>query len=213
MDEVRRKHNMYKNDLIVQCVRRGNTVLDCGCGRGGDWTKWKKLGVHVTAVDPDTESLQEAVRRAQVHGMSRICIHQGDIRNVTGVFHAICYNFSIHYIRDSLDESAKALARRTRLGGLLFGITPDADKMRTFISPDILGNSVTLDGERVFVRVVDGPFYNGQARSEPLMNREILETALGRWFTCELWEPMCPQTNLISDIYSKFVFRRKNVPP
>jgi hypothetical protein len=129
------------------------------------------------------------------------------------VFDAICYNFSIHYIRDSLEESAKALARRTRLGGLLFGITPDSDRMYTFISPDILGNSVTLDGDRAFVRLVDGPFYKGQARAEPLINRTILETALGRWFTCEVWEAMCPPTELISDIYSKFVFRRKNVPP
>jgi SAM-dependent methyltransferase len=213
MDDLRRAHNKYKNDLIVQCVRRGNTVLDCGCGRGGDWSKWKKVGARVTAVDPDQESLQEAIRRAEVHGVTGICIHQGDIRNVTGVFDAICYNFSIHYIRDSLEESAKALARRTRLGGLLFGITPDSDRMYTFISPDILGNSVTLDGDRAFVRLVDGPFYKGQARAEPLINREILETALGRWFTCEVWEPMCPPTELISDIYSKFVFRRKNVPP
>lgn len=216
MDALRREHNRYKSALIERCVTRpGQTVLDCGCGRGGDWLKWKKVRAHVTAVDPDPESLQEAVRRANVHGVRSVCIHVGDITNVTGVFDAVCYNFSIHYIRDTLHESVRAIARRTKPGGLLFGITPDADRIQTFASPDALGNSVTVDGpENALVRLVDGPFYAGQARREPLMSLGVLEPALARWFVLVEWAPMCPSpTGLISDIYSTFVFRRKNVPP
>lgn len=216
MDALRRAHNRYKSALIERCVTRpGMAVLDCGCGRGGDWPKWKKVRAHVTAVDPDPESLQEAVRRANFHGVRSVCIHEGDIRHVTsGTFDAICYNFSIHYIREALEESVRAIARRTKLGGLLFGITPDATRIASFISPDALGNSVVPDGpDHVMVRLTDGPFYNGQARREPLISRDLLETALGRWFTCIEWSPMCDSTGLVSDIYSTFVFRRKNVPP
>lgn len=215
MDALRRAHNQYKGALIDKCVRPGHTVLDCGCGRGGDWQKWKKVGARVTAVDPDADSITEAVRRANIHVMRSICIHQGDVRNVTGVFDAVCYNFSIHYIRDTLAESANAIARRTKAGGLLFGITPDADRIRNFVSPDALGNTVTFDGpDHALVSLTGGPFYAGQARREPLMTRMILESALSRWFTVVEWIPMCyPATGLISDIYSTFVFRRKNVPP
>lgn len=217
MDALRKEHNRYKSVLIDRCVTRpGMTVLDCGCGRGGDWLKWKKVRAHVTAVDPDPESLQEAVRRANVHGVRSVCIHEGDIRHVTsGVFDAVCYNFSIHYIRDTLDESVRAIARRTKLGGILFGITPDADRIASFVSPDALGNSVTPDGpDHALVRLVNGPFYNGQARREPLVTRDVLVYALARWFVLVEWSPMCPSpTGLVSDIYSTFVFRRKNVPP
>lgn len=214
MDQLRKAHNKYKAQLIQKYVRRGQHVLDCGCGRGGDWVKWKVVGARVTAVDPDAESIKEAIRRASIHAVPGICIQQGDVRDVTGLFDAVCYNFSIHYIRPTLDESARAIARRTRLGGVLFGIVPDAERVQVFHSPDALGNTVNVCSDSVAVKLVDGPFYDGHTRSEPLMDRATLERALDRWFTLEVWEPMCPEpTGLISDIYSVFVFRRKNVPP
>lgn len=215
MDQLRKMHNKYKAQLIQKYVRRGQHVLDCGCGRGGDWVKWKVVGARVTAVDPDAESIKEAIRRASIHAVPGICIQQGDVRDVTGQFDAVCYNFSIHYIRPTLDESARAIARRTRLGGVLFGIVPDAERIRAFSSPDPLGNTVQVVSDTtVAVKLVDGPFYSGATREEPLINRATLECALDRWFTLEVWEPMCPEpTGFVSDIYSVFVFRRKNVPP
>ena len=209
MDVMRRAHNKYKLDLIRRCVKKGDRVLDCGCGRGGDFGKWRQVGVALTAVDPDGPSIDEAVRRAETYQLRNFCIHTGDIRNVHGVFDSVCFNFSIHYIRDTLKASAEALARKIRPGGLLFGIVPDADRIRTFVSPDRLGNTVSSDDTTATVRLMDGPFYAGEARTEPLMDRVTLNQAIEKWFEIVEWESMCEPTGLVSDIYSRFIFRRK----
>lgn len=207
MDSLRRVHNMHKTRLIERCVRAGQEVLDCGCGRGGDFGKWKRAGVVLTAVDP--ESLEEASSRA-VHYKLNVKLAKGDIRNVQGTFDAVCYNFSIHYIRPTLERSAEALARKVRPGGLLFGITPDSVRIGQFKSPDTLGNSVRMiDDTCAEVRLVDGPFYAGEPRVEPLIDRQVLEGAVGKWFDCLEWEPMDEPNGLVSDIYSRFIFRRK----
>lgn len=210
MEELRKFHNGCKFNLIERCVGKGQSVLDCGCGRGGDWPKWKRIGVALTAVDPDEASIQEAIKRANTHRLRNVCIHRGDIRNVQGVFDAICYNFSIHYIRDTFKESVEAIARKTRRGGLLFGIVPDFDNVCSFVSPDPLGNTVDIvDQDHIAVKLVDGPFYNGIVRTEPTMNRRILEEGLAQWFELVEWSPMCKTSGFISDIYSQFIFKRK----
>jgi SAM-dependent methyltransferase len=197
---------MYKTQLIERCTQPGQSVLDCGCGRGGDFGKWKRAGVELTAVDPDPDSLEEASRRAIHYGLT-VKLHKGDILNVAGTFDAVCYNFSIHYIRDSLEKSTQALARKVRPGGLVFGIVPDAQRMSD--RTDRLGNFVRVFDGRAEICLVDGPFYAGESRIEPMIDRQILEGALSKWFTCLEWEPMCEPTGLVSDIYSRFIFKRK----
>lgn len=210
MDELRKFHNTCKFNLITRCVKKGQSVLDCGCGRGGDWPKWKRIGVALTGVDPDEASIQEAIKRANTHHLRNVCIHQGDIRNVQGVFDAVCYNFSIQYIKDTFKESVEAIARKTRRGGVLFGIVPDFDNIHSFVSPDPLGNTIEIvDQNRVAVKLVDGPFYNGIVRTEPTMNRKILVDGLEPWFELVEWSPMCESSGFISDIYSQFIFKRK----
>jgi ubiquinone/menaquinone biosynthesis C-methylase UbiE len=212
METLRRLHNQKKRELILGIVRPGNIVLDCGCGRGGDWHKWKVAGaLRIVGVDPDRESLVEAQRRADDMGLPVILIH-GDIRDVhVNNFDVVCYNFSIHYILDSLGESAKAIARAVKPGGYLIGITPDKARITEFTSPDTLGNTVeTVDSSHISVRLVDGPFYADGAKTEPVISRPLLEHALRPWFKLERWTPMLnTSTGLISDIYSTFIFKRK----
>jgi SAM-dependent methyltransferase len=206
MDKLRKTHNMYKSQLITRCVFPGQNVLDCGCGHGGDFGKWKRAGVKLTAIDPDEKSLLEASNRAKSYNLDVILL-KGDILSVAGTFDAICYNFSIHYIFDSLEKSSRALARKLKPGGLLFGIVPDSDRMKNFT--DNLGNSVRIVDGKAEICLIDGPFYSGTTRTEPLICKSILETFLSKWFDCIEWGPMCDMTGLISDIYSRFIFRRK----
>lgn len=214
MDQLRRLHNQKKRELITRVVSHGAYVLDCGCGRGGDLQKWRDVNAIVFGVDPDEDSINEALSRRDILGMKhRVKFHVGDVfvAEKFGPFDVVCYNFSIHYIADHIKECAKAIARTTKRGGLLIGITPDLDRIKTFQSPDALGNTIEIvDDKTVSVRLVDGPFYADGARSEPVMDKATLETALKPWFECIEWMPMLEKPNsLISDIYSTFIFKRK----
>jgi len=214
MEALRRAHNQCKRNLIRDHVRSTDRILDCGCGRGGDWHKWRSVGYQrLVGVDPELESLKEAERRAQELGMRQMMLVHGDIHSVQnlGLFDVVCYNFSIQYILETLEASAEAIANVVRPGGKLIGITPDFDRIVNFKSPDALGNTLRLvDSMHIEVKLTDGPFYADGPREEPIMDRTLLIDVLRPWFDLVSWTPMIDSTTgLISDIYSTFVFLRK----
>lgn len=221
MDNLRKLHNNCKRRHILDWVSRGDFTLDCGCGRGGDLQKWKAAGARVAFIDPDEESLIEAQKRASEMKMDVFFLGKGTIVQAAfaGPFDVVCYNFSIHYIFDSLEQSIKALGVAVRPGGHLIGITPDMYRAEAMADirghfEDELGNefNVYSGGRRLMVRLADGPFYADGPRDEPLLNPRILINLLLPDFDLVQWESMLPEPNgLISDIYSKFVFRRKNI--
>lgn len=217
MDALRRTHNAAKRELIQLFVKPGSNVLDCGCGRGGDLWKWKAAGVNVYAIDPDEESLEEAEHRAFEMGLGVSFLGTGDIRHAAfaGPFDVVCYNFSIHYIVDCFAESVKAIAAAVKPGGLLIGITPDKDRAMTIANhngyfKDQYLNEFRIQGERLLVKLTDGPFYADGAKEEPLLDSQTLIEALGAaGFELLTWEPMLKRPNgLISDLYSRFAFRK-----
>lgn len=214
MEAIRRAHNQCKRILINEHVRPTDHILDCGCGRGGDWHKWKSVGYQrLVGVDPELESLKEAEKRANEMGMRHMMLVHGDIHDVQnlGPFDVVCYNFSIQYILETIEESCEAIANVVRPGGKLIGITPDFARIVNFKSPDALGNTIKLiDSMHVEVKLTDGPFYANGPREEPIMDQDILVEVLRPWFDLVSWKPMMQgKTGIISDIYSTFVFLRK----
>lgn len=216
--DIRKVHNNYKRQLINKWVMPNMYVLDCGCGRGGDWWKWKATGARVAAIDPDHESLDEAENRAREMGFDVWFLGQGDIRQAAfaGPFDLVCYNFSLHYIfenENTLENSIRAIKVALKPGGLLIGITPEKARAESMVNSkgkfrDNLGNEFEIKGDRLAVKLTDGPFYANGAKEEPLLDGPILIQklkALG--FERRVWEPMVPRpTGLISDLYTKFVF-------
>jgi SAM-dependent methyltransferase len=217
--DIRKLHNSAKKMLIDRHVRRGDTVLDCGCGRGGDWHKWKHVGAVVTGVDPDATSLLEASSRAMSINLE-VLVTVGDVRDViNGPFDVVCYNFALHYIFESHAltlASAEAIARAVKPGGKLIGIAPEAARIIAYLGPetsfreDSLGNTVEmLDHATLAVRVADGPFYADGPKAEPIMYKQSLVDVLAPFFELREWEPMLPApTGHISDIYARFIFVR-----
>jgi SAM-dependent methyltransferase len=210
---MRQLHNKCKGEVIATYVWPGARVLDCGCGRGGDLHKWKKSQAReVAAIDPDDASMQEARQRA-LKSQSRIrFLDPGDIRNVEGPFDVICYNFSLHYIVDSYQESLEAIKKVLAPGGLLIGIVPEKARaeMMTNGQPwrDRLGNTLEIRGERLWVNLADGPFYADGPREEPMLDGPEFIDRLG--FEVVMWEPMISRPNgLISDLYTKFCLRNR----
>jgi SAM-dependent methyltransferase len=216
--DLRRTHNNYKRQLINKWVMPNSYVLDCGCGRGGDWWKWQAAGVRVAAIDPDHDSLDEAEHRAQEMGLDVWFLGQGDIRQAAfaGPFDVICYNFSLHYIFENektLEDSLKAIKVALKPGGLLIGITPEKARAESMANShgkfkDKLGNEFQIENEKLLVRLTDGPFYADGPKEEPLLDGPILVQKLkDLGFEKLAWEPMVPRpTGLISDLYTKFVF-------
>lgn len=219
MDQIRKLHNSCKKELINANVSPGSRVLDCGCGRGGDWWKWKAVGAHVFAIDPDAESIAEAEIRAREANLPVFFLGLGDIRQAAfaGPFDVVCYNFSLHYIVNSWEDSIKGIGCAVRPGGLLIGVVPDknraismADEFGEFF--DRLGNNFKIwrGGRRLLIGLADGPFYAEGPKDEPLLDPEtLIESLKGVGIELVSWEPMIPEPNgLISDLYSKFVFKK-----
>ena len=223
MEELRKLHNKCKRDHISCWVPPKSHVLDCGCGRGGDWHKWKAVGARVTAIDPDTESLKEAEARALDMQFGVWFLGQGDIRQAAfaGPYDVVSYNFSMHYIfedQKTFEDSIKALGVAVKPGGLLIGITPEKARAEAMVDryghfKDRLGNefAFTKASSRLLVNLVGGPFYSDGGREEPILDANVLVRALSNvGFDLVLWEPMIDRPNgLVSDLYSKFVFKRR----
>ena len=212
MEQLRKRHNQAKRDLINQWVPPNSYVLDCGCGRGGDWHKWKAVRARVAAIDPDEKSLQEAEERAFDIGLGVWFLGQGDIRQAAfaGPFDVVCYNFSIQYIfGDHFEQSIKAIKLAVKPGGLLLGITPEKSLIEDTKSPDALGNVFEVHDDKVLMSLTDGPFYADGPKYEPLLDGNVLRHSLEPEFRCVAWGPITPEkTGLVTDIYAQFVFLR-----
>ena len=216
MEEIRRNHNDAKRALIQYATKEGFSILDVGCGFGGDLQKWNKCGAKINMCDPEPSALVEARSRAKNMHM-RVNFYKGDIHNCPNrKFDLICYNFSLHYIFESRDKffsSIKEIRKRMKPGGKLIGIIPDSEKIifRTPLKDD-MGNFFLMKehgnggfGEKLFVNLVDTPFYADGPKSEPIAYKDHLVTHLEELgFKLELWEGLTG--NPISELYSKFIF-------
>jgi SAM-dependent methyltransferase len=176
----------------------------------------------VFAIDPDSESLKEAEKRACEMQFNVLFLGAGNVIQAAfaGPFDVICYNFSLHYIFEdpvTYHNSIKAIACSLVPGGLLIGVTPEKARAEALVDmfghfKDELGNEFALirGGRRLSVRLVDGPFYAEGGREEPVLDASVLVQDLEKsGLELVTWEPMIPFPNgLISDLYSKFVFRK-----
>lgn len=216
MEELRKTHNEAKRSLIEAVTREGNSVLDVGCGFGGDLQKWHRCGANISMCDPEPSALVEARSRAK-NMRIRVNFYEGDVRACPNRKHDIvCYNFSLHYIfatKELFHASIREIRKRVKPGGHLVGIIPDSEKI-VFKTPlvDDRGNFFKLKehgnggfGEKLFVHLVDTPFYADGPRSEPVAYKDLLVTHLeDTGFTLLSWEGL--EGNPISELYSKFIF-------
>ena len=216
MEEIRKNHNEAKRNLIQSVSQKGQHILDVGCGFGGDLQKWHKCGVNINMCDPEPSALEEARTRAKNMHM-RVNFYEGDICNCPKrKFDTICFNFSLHYIfasRELFFTSIHEIRKRIKPGGLLIGIIPDSEKI-IFKTPllDDSGNFFKLKdhgnggfGEKLFVNLVDTPYYADGPKSEPVAFKDLLITHLEEFgFKLQLWEGLTG--NPISELYSKFIF-------
>ena len=222
MEELRQLHNFVKRTLIQSVVQDSKNlcVLDVGCGRGGDLKKWQQCGVRLDACDPDPESIQEAKNRSKNIGI-KVKFFEGDIKICPNkTYDIICYNFSIQYIFQNgtlFFKTLKEIKKRLKRGGLLIGCVPDSEKILMFTPlEDSMGNIMVRKddtgygsfGEKLYVQLVDTPYYKDGPIAEPIAYKDLLITYLERMnIQLESWTPF--ETDYeISRMYSKFIFRK-----
>jgi|TARA_B100001142_G_scaffold186517_2_gene185716 SAM-dependent methyltransferase len=216
MEEIRRNHNDAKKSLIQSVAKEGQSILDVGCGFGGDLQKWHKCGVNINMCDPEPSALVEARSRAKNMHI-RVNFYEGDIHNCPNrKYDILCYNFSLHYIFKSKSyffSSIREIKKRLKPGGKLIGIIPDSEKIMFRIPyRDDMGNYFLMSkhcgggyGEKMMVHLTDTPYYRDGPKPEPVCYRDILITELEEMgIKLQLWEGLTG--NPISELYSKFIF-------
>jgi len=226
MDTLRKLHNDTKREIIKDVVQiHGARVLDVGSGRGGDLSKWKMVRAKLTMIDPDRDSVTEAKERAKnVYPEANIMV--GDISEApAGPFEYICFNFSLQYCfkdEDYLKKCIKEISDRLVPGGMFFGVAPDAEKILKLPEywKDELGNTIQKGpsigkhghriGEMILVRLADGPYYASGHVPEPMCYfTKLIEICFdNRLALLELKPFVREPKNTITDVYSKFIFRR-----
>ena len=220
MEELRKAHNNFKRSLIESVTKTNDHILDVGSGFGGDLSKWNKCGAIINMAEPDEDALHEARDRAR--GMHiRVNFYLGDIHQCPNRYYdIICYNFSLHYIfqtRELFFSSIREIKNRMKRGGKLIGIIPDSESIlfRTPLKDD-MGNFFIMKnpgngdfGEKLFVNLVDTPYYLEGAKSEPIAYKDLLITHLEELgFRLVKWEQL--SGNPISKLYSQFIFSYKD---
>ena len=219
MEEVRKYHNLVKRQLIQSVTKKGTTILDVGCGCGGDLQKWKHCQVGVIDMcDPNSQSLADASKRAITHDM-KVNFFEGDISACpTKIYNVICYNFSLHYIfqtKELFFKSIQSVRNRMKKGSFLIGCIPDSESIIMMGQKfnDEFGNTMIRSdktgygqfGEKLFVQLVDTPFYKDGLKAEPIAYKDLLVTHLEEYgLRLVKWESL--RNFKISKLYSQFIF-------
>ncbi len=191
--DLRRVNNTIKRNLLNFWVRKGSSVLDVGCGQGGDIHKWKHIGVKLTGVDPNSWAIEEAIRRSNGYGTFIV----GDIRNAPcdEQFDVICYNFSLQY--QPVELFTEITKRLKPGGGLLLGVVSDSTRLEHAKEQGI--QVTRVDDTHIQVFIPDTPYYANGPVTEPIIQKDVLiAEANRRGFKLRLWEPF--------SMYAKFVF-------
>ncbi len=115
---------------LVDTVKEGMRVLDCGCGTGILSIAAAKLGAEdVVAYDIDEWSVKNTLHNAMLNGVDNISAMEGDasvLSHVCGVFDVVLANINRNVLLDDLDKFKEVL----NIGGtiILSGFyTEDAD--------------------------------------------------------------------------------------
>jgi len=160
---LRSFNNWVKSTLIRQYCKRGSSVFDLCCGKGGDIHKWKLSNCgHYVGMDISEHAINHAVERFKKYNSKEIFpaifVKNADVSDTTLDINYIIPNnirfdivscqMSMHYIFHS-EESVrcflKIVTSRLVPGGYFIGTIPDANvlvkKVRaTKLTTDLQGN-------------------------------------------------------------------------
>jgi len=141
-------HNGWKRELLQQYGFGCDTLLDIGCGRGGDIQKWNDCHIrHAHGVDNSFRELHEAIRRASSYtkkktdgGVMTVCTFQlhDFLKPYTPLlsYSLVTTFFCLHYFcvsASSCKTLLETISKALRRGGYWVGICLDSNKVTRWI--------------------------------------------------------------------------------
>jgi ubiquinone/menaquinone biosynthesis C-methylase UbiE len=154
--------------FLLPHLRRGMTVLDCGCGVGSITLDLAEIVAPgpVVGIDRDEGQLAVARQAAIDRGLSNVTFRQGSIHAIPfpeGSFDVVLAHTLLFHLRSPLDALA-AIRRALRPGGI--AAVSDDDYRTVTYSPDDPMMQRIID---LWTRVVEhnggNPFYSRHLRS------------------------------------------------
>lgn len=102
---------------------QGKTILDLGCGYGGNAVLLATLGARVTGIDISPKSIELATERAAANGVAErtnfVCAPIGTSELGNESFDVIWGDNILHHLIDDLDAVMATLVKLVRRGGML----------------------------------------------------------------------------------------------
>jgi mRNA (guanine-N7-)-methyltransferase len=144
---LKKHHNTIKRDLLKRYASNAGTLLDIGCGRGGDMQKWSDNSVqYAKGLDISTSELEEARSRYALnrHLIKTRCeFAYTDVLGKTEwvdadnlKYDVISAMFCIHYFfwsEEALESLLKTVEKNLRQGGVFIGCAPDGKVVRNWV--------------------------------------------------------------------------------
>lgn len=211
MEHLRRVHNDIKLDLLRQACSgmEAPSVLDLGCGVGGDIVKYLRCGCsYVLGMDTDGEAIREARRRladtATGEGTTIQFLHvDGVIKGMflfapRAAFDVVWCQFALHFLVEEggLEPLAREIHRVLREGGVFAASILQGDLVLGLLGNDRTyedGNMrIALDGERsARIHLKSTRFYSdreGEVSERLLLPDDIVQPVIDAGFSLAHWK-------------------------
>ena len=146
-----RRYDFDRSKLDLSDPEQSFTVLDIGCGKGGDLLKWSKANIdHFVGVDIAETSVDQAKARfremkerrnrsprftTEFHAADCTKTDLDDLYEEKSVtFDIVSCQFAFHYCFESIAQAdcmLRNITKRLRHGGYFIGTTTDANDIGT----------------------------------------------------------------------------------
>ena len=166
--DLRALNNFIKAIMINRVVRRGDTVIDLGGGRGGDLNKFSHANAAmVVLTDISSTSIDEAIKRYDMLKNRNPRIFKAEfidsdssdpeLKYHLPVSDVVSAQFNLHYVFDTperIDSTFENISQSLRKGGKLLITIPNSEYILKMVSKSKDGKSF---GNRLFNIDFDDP--------------------------------------------------------
>ena len=146
ISDERNAHNFIKSTLIKQYVNAKDNILDIGCGKGGDVTKFQRQGItKYTGIDNSKNSLEVCHQRISKTNMKydlildTIYSQNGFGENYYDIVSA---QFSFHYGFENVEYANQSIAnvyKCLKKNGYFIGTIPISETSYEKVKASIVG--------------------------------------------------------------------------